>query len=135
MIRLSEFRGRKVVLYFYPRDSTPGCMMEACAFRRRHSQFAERNTIILGVSADGQESHARFRARHSLPFPLVSDPGRSIAAAYGAWRRRKLLGIGFMWPVRATFVIDEEGTIESVYDNVNVFRHASRVLEDLGEPA
>ena len=134
-IRLSDYRGQKVILYFYPKDSTPGCMLEACSFRSMHSRFMARNAVILGVSGDSPESHERFKARHNLPFPLLCDSNRTIAAAYGAWRKKKLLGIGFMWPARTTFVIDEEGKIEAVYYNVNVVGHASRVLEGLGDPA
>ena len=133
-VRLSDYRGQKVILYFYPKDSTPGCMLEACSFRSVHGEFIAKNAVILGVSGDSVESHERFKARHNLPFPLLSDPNRTIAAAYGAWRKKNLVGIGFMWPARSTFVIDEEGRIEAVYDNVNVLGHASRVLEGLGDP-
>lgn len=134
-IRLSDYRGQKVILYFYPKDSTPGCMLEACSFRSMHSEFTAKNAVILGVSGDSAESHDRFKTRHNLPFLLLSDSNRTIATAYGAWREKKLLGIGFMWPARATFVIDEEGRIEAVYDKVNVLGHASRVLDGLVEPA
>lgn len=133
-IRLSDYRGQKVILYFYPKDSTPGCMLEACSFRSMHAEFTAKNAVILGVSGDSAESHERFKARHKLPFPLLSDPNRSIATAYGTWRKRRLLGFPFMWPARATFVIDEEGRIEAVYDKVNVLGHASHVLDGLVEP-
>ena len=132
VIRLSDYRGKKVVLYFYPKDSTPGCMLEACSFRGAQPQFAAKNAIILGISADSTESHERFKARHGLPFRLVSDPDHGIARSYGAWRKKSLLGIGYMWLVRSTFVIDEDGRIDAIYDNVNVFRHVAQVLEDLG---
>ena len=132
VIRLSDHRGKKVVLYFYPKDSTPGCMLEACSFRSAQPQFAAKNAIILGISADSTESHERFKARHALPFPLVSDPDHSIARSYGAWRKRSLLGIGFMWHVRSTFVVSEDGRIDAIYDKVNVFGHVPQVLENLG---
>lgn len=134
-IRLSDFRGRKVVLYFYPMDSTPGCTAEACSFRDTHSRFVERNTTVLGVSGDGERSHRRFKARHGLPFPLLSDPGRKIARAYGALGERRLLGIRFAWPRRATFVIDEKGVIEAAHHSVRVAGHASAILDELGESA
>lgn len=132
VIRLSDHRGKKVVVYFYPKDSTPGCMLEACSFRSAQPQFAAKNAVILGISADSTESHERFKARHALPFRLVSDPDHTIARSYGAWRKRSLLGIGFMWLVRSTFVVDEEGRIDAIYDRVNVLGHVTQVLEDLG---
>lgn len=131
-IRLSDYRGKKVVVYFYPKDSTPGCMLEACSFRSAQPQFAAKNAVILGISGDSTESHERFKARHDLPFRLVSDPDHAIARLYGAWRKKSLLGIGFMWLVRSTFVINEEGRISAAYDKVNVFGHVAQVLEDLG---
>lgn len=132
VIRLSDYRGKKVVLYFYPKDSTPGCMFEACSFRDATAQFAEKNAVILGISPDGTESHERFKARHELPFRLVSDPDHAIAKSYGAWRKKSLLGIGFMWLVRSTFVINEQGRIDAIYDNVKVSGHVAQVLENLG---
>ena len=131
-IRLSDYRGKKVVVYFYPKDSTPGCMLEACSFRSAQPQFAAKNAVILGISGDSTESHERFKARHDLPFRLVSDPDHAIARLYGAWRKKSVLGIGFMWLVRSTFVINEEGRISAIYDKVNVFGHVAQVLEDLG---
>ena len=132
-IRLSDYRGQKVVLYFYPNDSTPLCTLEACSFRDAQSQFGAKKAVIFGVSGDSVESHDRFKARHGLPFPLVSDPDRSIAASYGVLRQRKLLGIGYRRIVRSTFVIDEDGRIDTVYKNVSVFGHAAQVLESLGQ--
>ncbi len=132
VVRLSDYRGQKVVLYFYPKDSTPGCMMEACSFRSAQPEFAAKNATILGISADSTESHDRFKARHGLPFQLVSDPDRKIARSYGTWRKKSFLGIGYMWLVRSTFVIDENGRIDAIYDNVNVFGHVAQVLENLG---
>ena len=132
VIRLSDYRGKKVVLFFYPKDSTPGCMFEACSFRSAQPQFEAKNAIILGISADSTESHERFKARHALPFRLISDRDHSIARSYGAWRKKSLLGFGFMWIVRSTFVINEEGRIDAIYDNVNVLGHVAQVLESLG---
>ena len=131
-IRLSDYRGAALGGWFYPKDSTPGCMLEACSFRSAQPQFAAKNAVILGISGDSTESHERFKARHDLPFRLVSDPDHAIARLYGAWRKKSLLGIGFMWLVRSTFVINEEGRISATYDKVNVFGHVAQVLEDLG---
>ncbi len=136
VIRLSDLRGRKVVLYFYPNDSTPTCTVEACTFRAMHPGFAAKKVAVVGVSGNSVESHDRFKVRHRLPFPLVSDPDRRIATAYGARRKKKLLWIEYMSSVRTTYVIDEEGKITAVYHNVaNVFAHASRVLGDIEKPA
>lgn len=130
-VRLSSLRGKKVVLYFYPKDSTPGCTVEARSFRDLHAGFESRNAVVLGVSGDSVKSHDRFKACHSLPFPLVSDPDHRIAKAYGTWRKRGVLRFGFLPQVRSTFVIDEEGRIEAVYDRVNVLGHGERVLNGL----
>ena len=130
-VRLSELRGRKVVLYFYPRDSTPGCTLEACAFRDAEPDLDARNAVVLGVSTDSVGSHDRFKARHGLPFRLVSDPDRTICEAYGAWREKTLFGKRYMGIVRSTVVIGEDGRIEAVYDKVKVRGHVQAVLEAL----
>ncbi len=131
-IRLSDFRGKRVVLYFYPKDNTPGCTAQACSFRDLHAEFEHRNAVVLGVSGDSVESHGRFKARHGLPFPLLSDPDHRIAESYGTWRKRGLLRFGFLPQVRSTFVIDEQGRIEAVHDRIGALGHGQRVLEDLG---
>ena len=130
-VKLSELRGKKVVLYFYPKDSTPGCTAEACAFRDSEADFQAKNTVILGVSSDSIKSHDRFKARHSLPFPLISDNDRSISESYGVWRQKKLFGRTYMGIVRSTFVIDEQGKIEAAYDKVKVRGHVAEVLAGL----
>ena len=130
-VRLSDFRGKKVVLYFYPKDGTSGCTAEACAFRDARSEFEARNAVILGVSPDSVKAHDRFKARHDLPFALVSDPDHAITESYGAWREKSLYGKRYMGVVRSTFVIDEEGTIQAVFDNVRVRGHVANVLETL----
>ncbi len=127
-IRLSEFRGRKVVLYFYPKDNTPGCTAEACAFRDAGEEFSARNAVILGVSPDSAASHDRFKQKHGLPFRLVSDSSHAIAEAYGVWREKAMYGKRYMGIVRSTFVIDEQGRIEAAYDKVRVKGHAESVL-------
>lgn len=128
-IRLSELRGRKVVLYFYPKDNTPGCTAEACGFRDAAAEFAAKNAIILGVSPDSVAAHDRFKAKHGLPFRLVSDPGHAIAESYGVWREKALYGKKYMGIVRSTYVIDEQGKIETVFDKVKVRGHPAHVLE------
>lgn len=129
MVRLSDFRGRKVVLYFYPKDMTPGCTEEACAFRDAEAEFAKCNAVVLGVSADPVESHAKFAARHHLPFPLLSDPEHKVCERYGVWQEKKLYGKTFMGIVRSTFLIGEDGTLLKEWRGVRVKGHVGEVLE------
>ena len=130
-IQLSDLRGRRVVLFFYPKDSTPGCTLEACAFRDAHQEFTAKNCVVLGVSADSIKSHERFGTRHKLPFRLVSDPDHAIAESYGAWRQKTLFGRKYMGIVRSTYVIGEDGTIMAAYDRVKVVGHVAEVLTNL----
>lgn len=130
-IQLSELRGQRVVLYFYPKDGTPGCLFEACAFRDAHAELSAKGCVVLGVSADSVRSHSRFSARHRLPFRLVSDSDHAIAEAYGAWRQKTLFGKKYMGIVRSTFVIGAGGKIEAVYDRVKVRGHVGEVLANL----
>lgn len=130
-LRLADLRGQRVVLYFYPRDNTPGCTTEACDFRDAAARFADKNAVILGVSTDTVQSHDRFKAKHELPFPLLSDSDREIAAAYGTWREKSLYGKKFMGMVRSTFVIDEQGIIAAVYNKVRVKGHVEALLDAL----
>ena len=130
-IRLSDFRGKKVVLYFYPKDGTSGCTTEACAFRDARAHFEARNAVILGVSPDSVRSHDRFKAKHGLRFLLASDPDHAITESYGAWREKSLYGKRYMGVVRSTFVIDENGMIQTVFDKVRVRGHVSSILESL----
>lgn len=130
-IQLSELRGRKVVLYFYPRDNTAGCTLEACEFRDASLGFAAKNAVVLGVSADSVKSHDRFKAKHGLTFPLISDTDHEIAEAYGTWREKNLYGRRYMGVVRSTFVIDEHGKVVAVYDKVKPRGHAEALLATL----
>jgi len=135
LVSLSDFRGKKVVLYFYPKDDTPGCTREACYFRDSFSRLLERGAVVLGVSTDSVESHRRFKEKYNLPFPLLSDPDRKIVTAYGVWNRKSLAGrLGF-GVERTTFVIDEEGVITHIFRKVKVDGHVDEVLAALGEPA
>jgi peroxiredoxin Q/BCP len=128
-VRLSELRGRPVVLYFYPKDDTPGCTIEACAFRDRKDELARRGIALLGVSPDGVESHRRFRDKHGLNFPLLADPDRGIAGAYGAWREREKDGRTSMGLQRSTFLIDADGVVRKVWRKVDVRGHDREVID------
>ena len=130
-ISLSSLRGKKVVLYFYPRDNTPGCTQEACDFRDRAEALAAKDAVVLGVSTDTVKSHQGFKAKHSLPFTLLADPDKELVSAYGVYREKKQYGRSFMGTVRTTFVIDEEGVIANVFNSVKVNGHADAVLESL----
>jgi peroxiredoxin Q/BCP len=130
-VRLEDLRGKKVVLYFYPKDDTPGCTKEACAFRDRHDAFRERGVVVLGVSKDDVASHRRFKEKYGLPFTLLSDPETKVLDAYGAWGERKMYGRTFMGTRRMTYLIDEEGRIAKVYPKVTPAQHADEILGDL----
>lgn len=127
-IRLKDLRGKKVVLYFYPKDNTPGCTKEACDFRDSHGKFQEKGTVVLGVSPDSVKSHNNFKRKFELPFRLVSDPGHQIAQAYGVWVEKSMYGRKYMGIERATFVIDEKGNIAEIYRKVKVPGHIDDVL-------
>jgi peroxiredoxin Q/BCP len=130
-VRLSDFSGRRVVLFFYPKDNTPGCTKEACGFRDHMPAIEAEGAVVLGVSPDGIASHERFRNKHGLNFPLLADPDHSVAAAYGAWGKKKMYGIQYEGILRSTFVIGADGRIEKVYAKVKPAKHAEQVLADL----
>lgn len=127
-ITLSRFRGQKVVLYFYPKDDTPGCTKEACSFRDDYSLFTMKGAAVLGVSPDNAASHQKFRAKYSLPFYLLSDPDHAVASLYGAWGEKKMYGRSYEGILRSTFIIDEEGKVLKVFANVKPEGHAQEVL-------
>ena len=131
-ISLHDFAGKKVILYFYPRDNTPGCTREACAFRDQFQVFKEHGIVVLGISKDSEKSHQNFILKQSLPFDLLSDPQHEVIEAYGAWQEKKLYGKVSMGIVRSTYVIDEDGMIEWVYPKVKPDQHAVQILNDLG---
>lgn len=133
IMNLSDFQGQKVVLYFYPKDDTPGCTKEACSFRDANSVFEEKNIKVLGVSPDTEASHQKFSAKYELPFQLLSDPDHKIAESYGAWGEKSMYGKKYMGILRKTFLIDEAGKIVKIFDKVNVSEHADEVLEAFGE--
>jgi len=128
-VTLSKLRGKPVVLYFYPKDDTPGCTKEACAFRDRSADF--QGATVLGVSPDSTESHARFRDKFQLNFPLLADTDHALAESYGAWREKNMYGKKSMGVVRSTFLIDAQGKVAQVWKKVNVDGHDQQVLEAL----
>lgn len=134
-VTLSRLSGRWVVLYFYPKDDTPGCTREACGFRDRSAALAERGAVVLGVSPDDVDSHRRFRDQYSLDFPLLADPDHRVAEAFGAWRERTLYGRRFTGIQRSTFLIDPQGVVRRVWRRVSPQGHADQVLGELGRQA
>ena len=131
LVRLDEQRGRKVVLFFYPRDDTPGCTREACGFRDRMSEIAERGTAVFGVSDDPVESHELFSSKFSLNYPLLADVEHQAIEAYGLWVEKRMAGRTFMGTQRATFLIDEDGMVSAVWPNVKPDDHAEEVVQAL----
>ena len=132
-ITLSSFRGQKVILYFYPKDNTPGCTKEACSLRDEKPIFDNLNAVILGVSKDSESSHQNFIAKQNLNFTLLCDPTHSVMEAYGAWGEKVLYGKKSMGVIRCTFIINEEGVIEKVYRKVNTASHGQDVRKYLEE--
>jgi peroxiredoxin Q/BCP len=130
-VRLSDLRGRPVVLYFYPKDDTPGCTKEACSFRDAYADFEENGITILGVSPDSEASHARFREKHGLPFTLLADPEHEVAERYGVWVERTSYGKTSMGIKRSTFVIDADGNVAEAMLGVKPEGHAGEVLAAL----
>ena len=132
-IRLSDFLGRKVVLYFYPKDNTPGCTRQACAFADSYAAFREKDIAVIGVSKDSVASHVKFAEKYSLPFILLSDPDRLAIEPYGVWKEKKMCGKTSMGVVRTTFIIDENGMIAHVMPKVKPDTNAAEILALLGE--
>lgn len=130
-ISLSDFSGKKVVLYFYPRDNTPGCTRQACAFAESYEQFKNLDAVVIGVSKDSVTSHIKFAEKYSLPFILLSDPEHSVIEEFGAWQEKKNYGKVSFGTVRSTFVIDENGVIEKVMPKVKPDTNAAEILEYL----
>ncbi len=133
IVNLSDFSGKKVVLYFYPRDNTPGCTRQACAFAQSNTKFEAKNTVIIGISKDSVSSHLKFAEKYELPFVLLSDPERQAIEAYGVWQEKKQYGKLSMGVVRSTFVINEEGIIEKVMPRVKPDTNAAEILEYLNK--
>ena len=131
-VSLSDFLGKKVVLYFYPKDNTPGCSRQACAFAGAYEGFKSRDVVVIGISKDSVASHLKFAQKYDLPFILLSDPELHAIQAYGVWQEKKLYGKVSMGVVRTTFIIDELGNIEKVMPKVKPDTNASEILEYLG---
>lgn len=132
-VNLADLKGQRVVLYFYPKDDTPGCTKEACSFRDSDDVYKEKNIRVLGVSTDSEKSHQKFISKFNLPFTLLADTDKKIVEDYGVWGEKSMYGRKYMGTNRKTFLIDEEGKIKKVFDKVNVSEHADEVLEAFGE--
>jgi peroxiredoxin Q/BCP len=130
-VSLSDFKGKKIVLYFYPKDGTPGCTKEAIEFRDLEKEFDKEDAVILGLSKDSVKSHQKFKRKHNLPFTLLSDPEGKALNLYGVWKKRNLYGRTFLGTERTTFIIDENGFVKNIYRKVKVKGHAQVCLLDL----
>jgi peroxiredoxin Q/BCP len=130
-IRLSDFKGRKVVLYFYPKDDTPGCTKEACSFRDNIQRISERNAVVLGVSADSVQSHKKFAQKYGLNFHILSDPEKKAITQYNVYVKKKMYGREYWGVERSTFIIDEQGKIKKAFRGVSVDGHVDQVLQEL----
>ena len=129
--RLSDYRGEPVVLYFYPKDDTPGCTKEACNFRDDYSAYEQAGVTILGVSPDSPKSHIKFKAKYRIPFTLLADENHRVSEEYGVWGRKKFMGREYDGIHRTTFIISEDGQIKKVYENVKPANHSAEILADL----
>ncbi|WOD07179.1 thioredoxin-dependent thiol peroxidase [Marinomonas sp. GJ51-6] len=128
-ITLSQFKGKKVVLYFYPRDNTPGCTAQACDLRDHYQTLLDQGYIVLGISTDTEKKHQNFIAKYDLPFPLIADTEKEVHELYGTWQLKKFMGRESMGTVRTTFIIDEEGKIEEIISKVKTKEHAAQILK------
>lgn len=128
LVSLHDFAGKKVVVYFYPKDSTPGCTRQACAFRNNYSEYKNLGVEVIGISKDSVKSHGNFAAKQELPFILLSDPERKAIEAFGVWQEKKMYGKVSMGVVRSTFVIDENGVVEKVYPKAKPDTNAEEIL-------
>ena len=130
-ITLEEFRGKKVVLYFYPKDDTPGCTAEACDLRDHYAKFLDQGFEVIGVSADNEKSHTRFKNKYKLPFRLISDTDKKVLEDYGAWGEKQMYGKNYMGIIRKTFIINEEGYIEKIIEKVKTKEHSKQIFDEL----
>jgi peroxiredoxin Q/BCP len=133
-IRLADLRGQEVILYFYPKDNTPGCTKQACSFRDHYTQFTQRGAIVLGVSPDPAKSHLKFIEKFELPFPLLIDDQKKIINAYGVWGEKKFMGRTYLGVYRVTFLIGKDGRIKKIWPDVTPAEHAKEVLTALSSP-
>jgi peroxiredoxin Q/BCP len=128
-VKLSDFAGKKLVLYFYPKDNTPGCTAEACNLRDYYNELLEKGFAVAGVSADSETSHKGFAKKYSLPFPLIADTSKKIMDDYGVWKQKSLYGKTFMGVIRTTFIIDEQGIIEKIIKKVETNEHTGQIFK------
>lgn len=128
-VKLSDFAGRKVILYFYPKDNTPGCTAQACSLRDSYSELQAAGYEVIGVSKDSAASHTKFAQKHELPFTLIADTDKTLNEAFGVWREKKMCGKVGMGTVRTTFIIDEQGVIADIIEKVNTKEHSKQILE------
>ncbi len=128
---LSDYKGTWVLLYFYPKDDTPGCTKEACALRDDFHEFKGRKVVVLGVSVDPIKSHAKFAEKYDIPFPILSDEDKKVVHLYGVWSKKKFMGREYMGTLRMSFLIDSKGIVRKIYEKVKPIDHAEEVLEDL----
>jgi len=128
-ISLSQFTGKKIVLYFYPKDDTPGCTAEACDLRDNHHRFLEMGYVVLGVSPDDEKKHQKFITKYNLPFDLLSDVDHAVALAYGVWVEKSMYGKKYMGIARTTFIINEDGVIEDIIEKVDTKAHTAQILK------
>lgn len=131
-VRLSDFKGKKVIVYFYPKDDTPGCTKEACSLRDGFSDLKEKNAVVLGISPDSPESHRKFIAKYGLPFPLLSDPEHQVLEAWGAWGEKNSYGKVSVGVLRSTVIVDEQGVVSKIIRKVDTEGHAVQVMPFLG---
>ena len=132
-VKLSDHKGERVVLYFYPKDDTPGCTKEACSFREADTTYRKKGIKVFGVSTDSEKSHQKFISKFQLPFDLLADTDKSLVEKYGVWGEKSMYGKKYMGTMRKTFLIDEQGKIAKIFDKVNVAEHAGEVLAAFGE--
>jgi peroxiredoxin Q/BCP len=131
-VRLGDFRGKRLILYFYPKDNTPGCTTQACNFRDSHAAILDKNAVVLGVSPDSAKSHGNFKTKFNLPFPLLVDSDHNLSESYGVWQEKSMMGRKYMGVVRSHFVIDENGRIVDAAYNVKAPESAAKALKSLG---
>jgi peroxiredoxin Q/BCP len=127
-VRSADYAGKKIVLYFYPKDNTPGCTAEACDLRDNYNSFLKKGFAVIGVSMDSEKSHKKFAEKYSLPFPLIADTSKKILNDYGVWKEKSLYGKTFMGTVRTTFIINEKGIIEKIISKVNTGNHSDQIF-------
>ena len=130
-VSLKDYKGKKVILYFYPKDMTSGCTQEACDFRDNIKKFEKKNTVVIGVSPDDTKSHNKFKDKYELPFTLLSDESKKMLLDYGVWQEKSMYGRKYMGVVRTTFIIDENGKIEKIFEKVKVPGHIDELLDSL----